>query len=193
MAGAISPLHWLDLAAPPPMAELDPQYEVNLAIARADGFDAGYAAARAEVDATQAAVAGAIEIALSDSEAKIDQLVAELSAEAANLALAIGEHLAGIASKGTDAALARTVSDAVRQAVGNPVLRLTVASETAATVNKLANAAVDRIGACVRIDVEGDTSMRPGDIRADWQTGGLLSSAAERRAAVLADIAAAGL
>lgn len=192
MAGAVSQLQWLDLAAPAPAVAIDPQHEADVAIARADGFDAGYAAARAEADAAQAAAARAIEIALADSGTQIDRLIAELSAEAANLALAIGDHLAGHAQN-PDAALAKLVGDAVRQAVGQPVLRLTVAPETVEAVRALASAAVDRIGAGIRVDVEGETGLRPGDIRADWQTGGLQSSSDERRSAVLASIVSAGL
>ncbi len=192
MAGAVSQLQWLDLAAPAPAVAIDPQHEADVAIARAEGFDAGYAAARAEADAAHAAATRAIETALRDSGAQIDRLIAELSAEAANLALAIGDHLAGH-TRDTDAALAKLIGDAVRQAVGQPVLRLTVAPERVEAVRTLASAAVDRIGAGIRVDVEGEAGLQPGDIRADWQTGGLQASAEERRSAILTSLASAGL
>jgi len=165
----------------------DPEREAAVAIARAEGFDAGLAAGRAEGDSLARAIAAAMASALDRAADRLDSALAELADAAADLGLAAAEHLAGQALP--DAPPAAVIADAVRQAAGNPILRLTVHPDSVETARAAATAAAAARGSGLRIDVLADERLQAGDVEADWLTGGLAVEAADRRAALIAALA----
>ncbi|MCA3254788.1 MAG: hypothetical protein INF91_04120 [Alphaproteobacteria bacterium] len=169
-------------------AAADPEREAACAIARAEGFDAGLAAGRAEGDSLARALAASIASALDRAADRLEATLAEVADAAGELGLAAAEHLAGRALP--DAPPAAAIADAVRQAAGSPVLRLTVHPDVADAARAAAEAAAAARAATLRIDVATDPSFAPGDVDADWLTGGLSVSAADRRAALLAALPA---
>ena len=176
------------------------QLRVDLAAARAEimivserSFAAGRAAAlvelHAERDTALLAATDAMGAALERIEENIADTHAALSRDAAEVALAAADHLAG-------RALTLDPAAAIDQAIGRALEHLRRGTPIALRVHPDLVAAIEtRLTArqtadCQRLLITpfGDDTLVLGDARLEWEGGRLCLDAAARRAAIHAEL-----
>jgi flagellar assembly protein FliH len=171
------------------LALLRSDQEAQLALARAQGFDAGLAQARAERDVALLSAVDALQAGLEAIDDRFEEVSARLSGEASEVALAAAEMIAG-------RALDLAPADAVDAAIGRVLAQVARGTELEVRVHpdmiepveaRLAQRqANDRRK--LHLTVIGDVTLAPGDALIGWEQGGLALDAAARRAAVMAEL-----
>jgi flagellar assembly protein FliH len=163
---------------------LELERDMALAQARTDGFEAGLVQARTDREAAMLAAIDALQAGIEQIAEEVDDAVAKTTAEAAELALAAADHLAGRAiarapAETIDAALGRVLEQLGR----NPRLQIRVHPSLVEEMEGLiaARQAGDRRR--MYIHVAGDDTIAVGDTLISWDEGGLrLDIEARRRA-----------
>lgn len=177
-------------AAEAELAVLREQQTALIEQARADGHAAGHAAAREEREEAILAAVDALHAGLDAIDETLDARASGIAADAAELALTVGEVLAGHAiavqpGLAVDEAVARALRQVARGqelvVYIHPALREEMKRRLAA------RQAGDRRRLCVHF--ADDPTLAPGDGRIEWDQGGLVIDAAARRAAVQAELA----
>ncbi len=160
-------------------------------------FETGRAAAlvelHAERDTALLAATDALGAALERIEANIADTQALLSRDAADLALAAADHLAG-------RALMLDPAAAIDQAIGRALEHLRRGTPIAVRVHPDLLAAIEsRLAARQTVDRRrlpitplADDTLALGDARLEWDSGRLCLDAAARRAAITAELDALG-
>lgn len=171
--------------------QLTAERDAMLARARADGFEAGLAQAHGERGTALLAAADAVHAALDDVDARLAQGADSMMKEAAEVALAAAEMLAGHAieaapARAVDEALARVIQQIGR---GTP-LTVRVHPDLHAEVDRLIAVRDGHDRRKLSVAVIGDESIAIGDALIFWDEGGLAVDSAQRRAAVLAELGA---
>lgn len=182
------------LAAAALRAELDvmrADRDKAVADAHARGLEEGAARARADRDEALLAATDALHAAWEDFAHARDAIVEQVREQGAMLALAIGQQLAGHAmhlapAQAIDDALGRALALVAR---GQEII-VTVHPDlvTDMETRVAARQAGDRRKLVVLVEGAGD--IAPGDARLRWDGGGMTLNAADRHAAVLAELAA---
>lgn len=159
--------------------------DMALAQARSDGFEAGLAQARAEREAAMLAAIDALQAGIEQIAEEVDGAVAKATAEAAELALAAADHLAGRAiaaapAEAINAALGRVLEQLGR----NPRLQIRVHPSLVEEMERLI--AVRQAGDRRRmhIHVAADATIALGDTLIAWDEGGLRLDLEARRGAL---------
>ncbi|MFL9841539.1 FliH/SctL family protein [Sphingomonas sp. ST-64] len=171
------------------IAHLRRMQNEELARARADGFQAGLDAARndretallAALDALQAGVEG-----ISDERAGFQ---ADTAREAAELVMAVAEHLAGHP-------LLSCPAQAIDDAIGRALSQVARGTELTVRVNPdMAEQIEERIAQRqandrrrLNLHIAHDATLAPGDARIEWDEGGLTLDRSAREAAVLREL-----
>ena len=164
---------------------LELERDMALATARTAGFDAGLAEARAERETAMLAAIDALQAGVEQIGEDLDQAVTKVTAEAAQLALAAADLIAGRALltapiETIDAALGRVLEQVGR----NPKLQIRVHTSL---VEEMERVVAERQAGERRrmfINVFGDETVAIGDTLISWQEGGLRLDAEARREAV---------
>jgi flagellar assembly protein FliH len=171
------------------IAALRETHQEDLARAGVDGFEAGLAQARQERNAAVLAAADAIHAAIEQVDAQLAETTETFARDAADVALAAAEMLAGHA---IDVAPPRAIGEALdrvlRQVAAGTRLTVRVHPTLLEPVERLV---AERTGAERRqlsIVVTADAGTAEGDALIFWEEGGLAVDAAARRAAVLAEL-----
>jgi flagellar assembly protein FliH len=164
---------------------LELERETALAQARQDGYEAGLAFARCEREAAVLAAIDALQAGVEQIAEEVDAAVEKTIAEAAELALAAADLIAGRALAAApietiDAALGR----ALEQLGRNPKLQIRVHSSLVDEMERMiaSRQAGDRRR--MFLHVSGDDTLALGDALITWDGGGLRLSAEARRDAV---------
>lgn len=157
--------------------------------ARADGFAAGRTAALDEAASRGAEaverIAARLTAALDDASA----LAAQLNEDAAELALAAANLLAGPAAPPRFAAHVRErLAAIIADQVGQPRIVVSVAPEMRPHVQAAADHVVGDALYAGRVDVVADAALAGNDLRIDWKTGALVENRRDRLAALAARI-----
>ena len=159
--------------------------EEALSRARQDGYEAGLAFARSEREAAVLAAIDALQAGVEQIAEEVDAAVAKTTAEAAELALAAADLIAGRALEKApvetiDAALGRVLEQIGR----NPKLQIRVHSSLVEEMERViaARQAGDRRR--MFLHVAPDDSLALGDTLITWEGGGLRLEAEARREAV---------
>jgi flagellar biosynthesis/type III secretory pathway protein FliH len=174
-------------ATPPAADEADQRAREDRA--RADGFEAGrslalHDAATRSADAIQA-IAGRLSIALADTDA----LTAMLSEDAAELAIAAANRLAGPVAPPVFVAHARARLQAIiADQLGAPRISVSVSPAMQAHVQAAADHVVAANDYAGRVDIVADASLADGDLVVDWISGALTERRRDRLAALAARI-----
>jgi flagellar assembly protein FliH len=165
------------------------EHQVELAQARADGFEAGLWQARHDRDAALLAAVDALHGALDDVDMRLTESEQAVSRDAAQVAVSAAEALAGHALAldplfAIDAALGRVL----RQVRRGTQLGIRIHPSLAADIGRRIadRQALDRRK--LSIAVLPDDNLTPGDAHIVWEEGGLIVDGAARRAAVLAEL-----
>ena len=164
---------------------LELERDMALADARKDGYEAGLAFARSEREAAMLAAIDALQAGVEQIAEEVDAAVAKTTAEAAELALAAAELIAGRALETAPAAtIDAALSRVIEQLGRNPKLMIAVHPSLVEEMERLI--ALRQAGDRRRmfLHVAGDETLPLGDTLISWQEGGLRLDASSRRDAV---------
>lgn len=167
------------------------QYDLAVTDAHARGATEGQQRARAERDQALLAAVDALHAALDEFAQERQAMIDTLCRDAAHLALAIGEKLAGHA-------LGHAPTEAIDQAIGRVLTRIARGQEVIISVHPSLLADVEtRIAARQSQDrrrlnliVTGDADLAPGDAHLRWDSGGQRLSTQDRLTEIQAELAA---
>lgn len=165
------------------------QFETGIAVARADGFEAGLVQARGETAAALLAATDALHVSIEAVEDEYAAIEQRLSKAAADVAMAAAEGLAA-------QALALDPARAIDQAIGRVLLQVARGQELQIHVHP---ALVEQMEALIvtrqshdrrrlSLSVLADPALAIGDALISWDQGGLALDFAARRAAILAEL-----
>lgn len=163
--------------------------DAMLALARADGFEAGVTQARGERETAYLAAADALQASLEVMEDRLADVFTQVQQDATELALSAAEVLAA-------RALAEAPAGAIDAAIGRVLKQVARGQELMVRVHPALMAEVERLiaerqaGDRRRLDlhVYGDETLAEGDARIEWDQGGLVLDAAERSRAIRSEL-----
>lgn len=171
-------------------ASLRAEHEAEIAIARAQGFDAGLEQARAEQDVALLSAVDALQASVEALDERFGTLAAQARRDAAETALAAAELLAGHA---IDMAPTRAIEEALDRALAQVArgteIEARVHPELVAPMEEAIARRQSRDRRRLALSVVGDATMAPGDALIAWEAGGSRLNRADRRAAVEAELA----
>lgn len=161
-----------------------------IALARAEGFEAGLTSARADRDTALLSAIDALQASMEDMDAVQADALARLGREAALTAVAAADIMAA-------KALELAPVEAIDDAIGRVLLQIARGQEVIIRVHPdlvsdVETRVAERQGKDRRklnLLVAADPALAMGDARLIWDTGGLELDADARRSAVLAEIA----
>lgn len=161
-----------------------------LALARADGFEAGVIQARSEREAAYLAATDALQASIEGVEGRLDDVFAQMQQDAAEVALSAAEVLAA-------QALSDAPAGAIDAAIGRVLKQVARGQELLVRVHPGLVAEVERLIAVrqagdrrrLNLHVVGDTALAEGDAHIEWDQGGLILDAAERAQTVRSELA----
>lgn len=171
------------------LALLKSDVDAQIAIARAEGFEAGIAQARAERDVALLSAVDALHAGIEALDERFEEVSTRVTGEAAEIALAAADMIAGRAidiapAEAIDAAIGRALSQVARgtelEIRVNPDLIETIEARIADRQSK------DRRK--LNLTVVGDVTITVGDARIGWEKGGLSLDAGARRQAVIEEL-----
>lgn len=160
-------------------------HERMLALARADGFEAGLAQARSERETALLAAVDALHASIETVDVRVDEAAEQIREDATEVALAAAELLAARAlDEAPGAAVDAAIGRVLRQVARGQELLVRVHPDLTEEVERLI--AVRQSGDRRRLNlhVVGDEALVLGDAHIEWDQGGLVLDAAARAVAV---------
>lgn len=171
------------------LALLRSEMDAQVALARAQGFDAGLAQARGERDVALLSAFDALHAGIESLDERFEDVSRRVTGEAAEIALAAADMMAG---RAIDAAPAETIDAAIGRALSQVArgteLEIRVHPELIEAIEaRIADRqAKDRRK--LALTVVGDVTLAVGDAMIGWEQGGLALDATARRKAVMAEL-----
>jgi len=171
------------------LALLRSDVDAQLNLARAEGFEAGLAQARAERDVALLSAVDALHAGIEALDDRFEDVSKRVTGEAAEIALAAADMIAGRAietapAETIDAAIGRALSQVARgtelEIRVNPDLIEAIETRVADRQSK------DRRK--LNLTVIGDVTVAIGDALIGWEQGGLALDANARRQAVMEEL-----
>jgi flagellar assembly protein FliH len=171
------------------LALLRQDQEATLALARAEGFEAGLEQARRERDVALLSAVDALQAGIEALDERFGDVSDRLSGEAAQVALAAGEMLAGRAldfapAESIDAAIGRALAQVAR----GTELEVRVHPDLIEMVESKIADRQSRDRRRLNLTVIGDVTLALGDAMIGWEQGGLALDAAARRRSILTEL-----
>lgn len=171
------------------LAALKAEQGAQLALARAQGFEAGLSQARTERDAALLSAVDALQAGLETIDERFEEVSQRVTGEAAEIALAAADMIAG-------RALEAAPTDAIDSAIGRVLGQVARGTELEVRVHpELVEAIEARIADRQSKDrrrlfltVVPDATITLGDAMIGWDQGGLAVDATARREAVRAEL-----
>jgi len=165
------------------------QLETGIAVAHADGFEAGLVQARGETAAALLAATDALHVSIEAIEGEYEVIEERLSKAAADVAMAAADELAGRAVECDPAR-------AIDEAIGRVLLQVARGQELQIHVHP---ALIEQMEALIATRKSGERrrlsrilvavpTLALGDALIAWEQGGLALNAAARRQAVLTEL-----
>lgn len=171
------------------IARMVQMHAEELARARTDGFEAGLWQARQEREVALLAAVDALHAALDDVDERLVEEAQALSHDAACVAMAAAEAIAGHAVMRDPArAIDEAIDRVLRQVRRGTQIMVRVHPDLAGDIEAriVERQAKDRRK--LSISVISDADVAIGDAQIVWEEGGLCVDAAARRAAVMAEL-----
>lgn len=171
------------------LEQLKLQMDANLAMARADGFEAGLAQARGETAAALLAATDALHVSIEAIEGEYEVIEERLSKAAADVALAAADELAARAvetdpARAIDEAIGRVLTQVARGQELHIHVHPALTEQMEALIAHRKSSDRRRLS----LTLVPDASLALGDALISWEQGGLALDAAARRQAVLAEL-----
>lgn len=159
------------------------------AVARAQGFEEGMAAARLERDSEVLRMGAELNAALARSFAQAGDFQGQLTVDAVALAVAIGEGLAGELIKRSPLGAAETsISKALIEQFERPKLTVKVNAADQEHLKAFIDEQVQLVGFEGRLHIQPDETLSRGDCIIEWSDGGIRSIFSERRERVIGQL-----
>lgn len=178
----------------PLQAELDALRATQakaLAAARAEGYAEGLAAATAGQQSALLSAIDALQAAMEDASAWRAEREESLSGDAAQLALAAADFLAGTAiGLAPASAIKEALTNVMQQVPRSEEVRLTVHPELVAPMEAHLGLLQSQDRRKLAVHILADAGLAKGDARFDWHGGGMELDAGLRRAAIAAELQA---
>jgi flagellar assembly protein FliH len=157
--------------------------------ARAEGYEAGLADARAERETATLSAVDALQAAVEALDEQIDDIAKASRADAAELALAAAELIAARALELLPAqAIDEAIDRVLKQVARGTQLVVRVNPELRPEIERLVEARINSDRRKLSIQVFSDAALPAGDALIAWDEGGLSLDAAARRAAIAAEL-----
>ncbi|WP_242148681.1 FliH/SctL family protein [Sphingomonas sp. BAUL-RG-20F-R05-02] len=177
-------------AAEAQLAALRADHAAALATAYAEAFEAGLREGRQERDTALLSAADALQAGIEDIAERHGAVLDGLAQDAAEVALAAADMLAGHAValapvQAIDDAIARVLGQVAR---GQEVV-IRVHPDLVTDIEARIADRQSRDRRRLALVVIEDITLAPGDAQIAWDSGGVVLDAAARRAAVLAELA----
>jgi flagellar assembly protein FliH len=172
------------------IAAMEETHQEELAVAGADAFARGLEQARQERDAALLAATDAIHAAIEQIDARLADTAEAMARDAAEVALAAADMLAGHA-------VTEAPARAIAEALGRVLRQVARGTRLAVRVNPALAGAVEQMGEPrgnerrrVSLSVIPDETLVEGDAVIFWDEGGLAVDAAARRQSVMTEMQA---
>ena len=164
--------------------------EHAIAAARAEGFIAGLAQAREEQAAAVLAATDAIHGAVEAVEAALEETAERTVRDAAAVALAAGEILAGRAlAHAPHAAIEDAIGRALRQVARGQEIQVSVHPDLVDAIEAVITRRQSGDRRRLTLSAIGDAAIAFGDAHIHWDQGGIVLDATARRDAIAAALA----
>lgn len=171
------------------LALLRSDVEAQVSLARAQGFEAGLAQARAERDVALLSAVDALHAGIESLDERFDDVSRRVTGEAAEIALAAADMIAGRAidaapAEAIDAAIGRALSQVAR----GTELEIRVHPDLIEAIEARIADRQSKDRRKLHLTVVGDVTLAVGDALIGWEQGGLALDANARRKAVLEEL-----
>jgi flagellar assembly protein FliH len=171
------------------LALLRSDVDAQLALARAQGFEAGLAQARAERDVALLSAVDALHAGIESLDERFEDVSRRVTGEAAEIALAAADMIAGRAidaapAEAIDAAIGRALSQVAR----GTELEIRVHPDLIEAIEARIADRQSQDRRKLNLNVVGDVTVAIGDALIGWEQGGLALDATARRQAVLDEL-----
>lgn len=171
------------------LALLRSDVNAQIALARAEGFEAGLAQARAERDVALLSAVDALHAGIESLDERFEDVSRRVTGEAAEIALAAADMIAGRAIGAApvetiDAAIGRALSQVAR----GTELEIRVHPDLIEAIEARIADRQSRDRRKLNLNVVGDVTITVGDAMIGWEQGGLALDATARRQAVLDEL-----
>lgn len=171
------------------LALLRSDVDAQLALARAQGFEAGLAQARAEREVALLSAVDALHAGIESLDERFEDVSRRVTGEAAEIALAAADMIAG---RAIDAAPAEAIDAAIGRALGQVArgteLEIRVHPDLIEAIEARIADRQSRDRRKLNLNVVGDVTVAIGDALIGWEQGGLALDATARRQAVLDEL-----
>ncbi len=171
------------------LALLRSDVDAQVALARAEGFDAGLAQARAERDVALLSAVDALHAGIESLDERFDEVSTRVAGEAAEIALAAADMIAG---RAVDLAPAEAIDAAIGRALGQVArgteLEIRVHPDLIEAIEARIAERQANDRRKLNLTVVGDVTIAIGDALIGWEKGGLALDATARRKAVLEEL-----
>lgn len=171
------------------IALLRSDVDAQIALARAQGFEAGLAQARAERDVALLSAVDALHAGIESLDERFEDVSRRVTGEAAEIALAAADMIAG---RAIDAAPAEAIDAAIGRALGQVArgteLEIRVHPDLIEAIEARIADRQSRDRRKLNLNVVGDVTVAIGDALIGWEQGGLALDATARRQAVLDEL-----
>ncbi|MEN3953262.1 FliH/SctL family protein [Iodidimonas sp. SYSU 1G8] len=172
------------------LERLRSDHRAELAVVRAEAFQAGLDQARRETEMATLQAVDAVQAELEQMAGAQEAVTAALTRDAAELALVAADVLAGWA---LDVRPAEAIEQAVSRIIGREArgrrIEIRVHPDLVAPIRERLAAEPADGAEQTRLVVLADAALSRGDARVSWDLGGLVLDAAARRDAILAELA----
>ena len=173
------------------IALMKADHEAQVALARAEGFEAGLQQARAERDVALLSAVDALQAGIEALDERFAEVSERVTGEAAEIALAAADMIAG---RALETAPADTIDQAIGRVLGTVArgteLEIRVHPDLIEMVETKIAERQSKDRRRLALTVIGDVTLSPGDAMIGWDQGGLSLDAGARRQAVQAELAA---
>lgn len=167
------------------LAILRQESEERRATARAEGFAEGQAVAREEQGAALLAATDSLHGAVENVEAQLDAIVARTVRDAADVARAAAEMLAGRAlDLAPTAAIDEAIGRALRQVARGQEIQVAVHPDLVSRIEEIISARQAGDRRRLALSVLGDPAIAWADAHIHWDQGGIVLDAALRAEAI---------
>nr|WP_294815773.1 FliH/SctL family protein [uncultured Sphingomonas sp.] len=171
------------------LALLRSDVNAQIALARAEGFEAGLAQARAERDVALLSAVDALHAGIESLDERFEDVSRRVTGEAAEIALAAADMIAG---RAIDAAPVETIDAAIGRALSQVArgteLEIRVHPDLIEAIEARIADRQSRDRRKLNLNVVGDVTITVGDAMIGWEQGGLALDATARRQAVLDEL-----
>lgn len=171
------------------IATMKAEQGAQIALARAQGFDAGLAQARSERDVALLSAVDALQAGIEALDERFDEVARQLTSDAADVALTAADMIAGRALRlDPDLAIDEAIGRALSQVARGTEIEVRVNPELIEPIEARIADRQTRDRRRLNLVVVGDVTVAPGDAVIGWEAGGLAVNADARRAAVRAEL-----